>query len=95
MEGLKKVKKINYDTVKARISRNIYDLALAYIREKYLNGATDPNVMAQSVGATPPRRGSDVHTLSDMQEEQAKAVFEESKTGSGLRFKNGRFKRFR
>ena len=51
--------------------------------------------MAQSVGAPTPRRGSDVHTLSDIQEEQAKAVFEESKTGSGLRFKNGRFKRYR
>ena len=78
-------------TVQKGINSQLYDFAMDQLRRDYLGDAPDPNVTVRSVGA--PRQGADVHTLFDVQEGQA--IFDESKTGSGLRFKNGRFKRLR
>ena len=91
-QGKKAVSNIKYETVKKEMGNHIYDLTMDYLSKKYLRDAPDPNV---SVGAPPPQQQPNIRTMADIQEEPTQTVFDEAKTGSGLRFKNGRFKRTR
>ena len=82
---------ITYPMIKQIINDKIYDLALDYICDEYLKDAPNPNIGLEAPLFRP---GVDVHTLFDT-EKKSQAVFEESKSGAGLRYRGGRFKRFR